>query len=77
VLLPTKHLHPHKSVISVSSRLLSLIVRQTTLVEIWEAYQAEAKGNERISFDWFVLALDALFALGVIYMDRGLITRKP
>jgi hypothetical protein len=77
MLLPTKHLHPRKSIISVSSTILTLIVRRITLVELWEAYQSDAQGSERISFDWFVLALDALFALGLISLDRGLIARKP
>lgn len=76
MLLPTKHLHPQKSLVSISGRILRYLSKNSTLVELWESYQSDASPNERVTFDWFVLALDVLFAFDVVTIKRGVICKR-
>jgi hypothetical protein len=43
---------------------------------LWDEFRVARKETGRVSFDWFVLGLDLLFALGTIEMDRGVLRRK-
>lgn len=78
MILPTKHLSPERSIISVSSEILELIDTRSTVSSIWNSLQKKHKASLRFSdvpYDWFILALDFLYMVGAIDERNGLIQK--
>jgi hypothetical protein len=77
MILPTKHIPEHNSLLGVGGTILALLSeREATVSSLWECVQEARPEPGRISFDWFILSLDLLFAMGSIRMDRGVLKRK-
>lgn len=77
MILPTKHIPEHRSLIGVGGTILALLSeREATVSGLWEEFLEIRGETGRISFDWFVLGLDLLFAMGAIELDRGVIRRR-
>jgi hypothetical protein len=77
MILPTKHLPESHSLIGVGGTILALLAaREATVSGLWDEFRIARNESGRVSFDWFVLGLDLLFALGTIEIDRGVIRRK-
>lgn len=78
MILPTKHLHPDRALISVASEVLELIKGRTAVSSVWNALQEKHISTLRygdVPYDWFVLALDLLFLFGAIEEKGGFIQR--
>lgn len=78
MILPTKHLSPERSIISVSSEVFELIGRRSTVSSIWANLQEKHKASLRVGdvpYDWFILALDFLYIVGAIEEKQGLIKK--
>jgi len=78
MILPTKHLSPERSIISVSSEVFELIGRRSTVSSIWTSLQEKHKSSLRVGdvpYDWFILALDFLYIVGAIEEEQGLIKK--
>ena len=79
MILPTKHLPPERALLSVGARLLESLHGPTTVSGLWEAVRGASSERGEfapITYDWFVLALDLLYALGAIDLERGLVQRS-
>ena len=77
MILPTKHLPESHSLLGVGGTILALLgEREATVSSLWEEFRVARLESGRVSFDWFVLGLDLLFALGAIELDRGVLRRK-
>ena len=77
MILPTKHLPESHSLIGVGGTILVLLAeREATVSSLWDEFRIARQESGRISFDWFILGLDLLFALGTIELDRGVLRRK-
>ena len=76
MILPTKHVRVDRALIGVGAELLALLSRPRTISKLWDQVR-ERRGAVAapISYDWFILALDMLFLIGAITLDRGLIKR--
>ncbi|MGW5752893.1 ABC-three component system middle component 6 [Nocardia rhamnosiphila] len=69
MLLPTKGVSPERALITVGSELLEELRDPISVSTLWERYSARHRKSEkpgRITFDWFSLALAALYAMGLI-----------
>lgn len=78
MILPTKHIPPERSLIYVSSEVLSLINGKPSVSSLWNAMCKKHKEELRfgdVPFDWFILSLDLLYLMGVIEEKNGLIAR--
>jgi len=72
MILPTKHIRPEDSLLVVAAQLLVKLHGDLTVTELWD----EMRHSPGVaSFERFVLALDLLFALGLIDLNRGTLTR--
>lgn len=72
MILPTKHLSPRRSLLGVGGLVLERLDQPRTITALWE----RAKRVPEVgSLDRFILALDFLYALGVIEFDAGLLRR--
>jgi len=79
VILPTKHLPPERALLSIGAQLLECLRGPMTVSGLWEAIRGASSERGEfapITYDWFVLALDLLYALGAIDLERGLVRRS-
>jgi hypothetical protein len=78
VITPTKGVRPERSLLYLGGQILSDLEEPSTVSGAWEALarRREHEGQgAAITFDWFVLALDLLRALGIIQLRDGLIVK--
>jgi len=72
MILPTKHISIKKSLLGVGATLLSRLRQPTTISALWE----DVKTNPAIgTYERFILALDALYAIEAIECVDGLLRR--
>ncbi len=79
MLLPTRGLSPERALITLGSELLPLLDRPTSVSGLWERFSAGRQDSraERVTFDWFSLALSALYGLGLVdWTPDGQIERR-
>ena len=72
MILPTKHIPEERCLLGVGARLLLLLDREQTVSGLWDIEPPHAPP---VPFDWFVLALDFLYAVGAVEWHRGLIRK--
>lgn len=76
MILPTKRLPEDRALIGIGGEVLGLLGERTTVSRLWHEFKrGRADSAGTASFDWFVLALDLLFMLGAVSIDRGLVRR--
>lgn len=78
MILPAKHLSSDRALITLGAELLGHLERPRTVSSLWNTAQKVHKTKQLewvLTFDWFVLALDLLFAMGVLELVRGKLTR--
>lgn len=79
MILPTKRLGPDKALITVGAEILRLLAEPKTVSRTWEEIRLSRKGRneeDRLTYDWFVLALDLLYLLGALTLERGRLVRN-
>ncbi|MGO8141962.1 ABC-three component system middle component 6 [Rhizobium leguminosarum] len=73
MILPTKFLPAERSLIVLGGEIITMLSGYPRSVsEVWEGMSAESR-KAPLTFDWFVLALDLLYAMSVIETDNGLL----
>ena len=72
MILPSKHIPQEKALLTVGSELLKHLNRPKTVSAVWE----DVRQSVQVSYDWFVLALDMLYAIDTIEISEGLLTRR-
>lgn len=79
MILPTKGVPPSKALVTVGADIVGLLGDGALSVTgLWRQVQGRRDGLpvNRISFDWFVLALDMLYAIDAVRLtELGLIER--
>lgn len=78
MILPSKHLSEDRALLTVGARVLQRLNRPKSVSALWEEMRLESdkKMRGRLTYDWFVLALDLLFAVDAIELHDGVITKK-
>ncbi len=81
MVLPSKKLRPESSLIYIGARVLLVLDTPKTVSRVWEDLKKDYVDNsstDAIAFpyDWFVLALDLLFAIGAIELSQGRLYRN-
>ncbi len=78
MILPTKRLSQDRSLLYVGGEILRLVNEPKTVSRLWQDLQSarsEQSGLGPLTYDWFVLALDLLFLVNAIKIDRGRIAK--
>ena len=76
MILPTKNLSEDRALLRVGAEILKLLNEPKTVSRLWEEVKRMRNNSSRIlPYDWFVLALDLLYILHAIELDRGRIRR--
>lgn len=80
MILPSKHLPQDRALLTVGAHVLAFLARPKTVSALWEEMNRHDAGlaatPQRITYDWFLLALSLLYALGAIELESGLVARK-
>ena len=72
MLLPDKHISFAESLLGLGTFVMENLAQPTTVDNLWRVFQRQASSYPAFqNFDNLVLALDALFALGLIQMDAA------
>jgi hypothetical protein len=75
MILPTKRLSTSRSLIYVGAELLIMLRTPKSVNQLWKSYSSKSEFKKTITFDWFNLALDFLFVLGLIELSNGQLKR--
>lgn len=71
MILPSKHLREDRALLTIGADLLQLLGEPKTVSRLWSDTKRLREAATPISYDWFVLALDLLFAMGLVAFERG------
>jgi hypothetical protein len=81
MILPSKHLSQDRALLTVGGHLLTFLTYPRTISALWEEVNRQVEAldvslRHRITYDWFILALDLLYAVNAIEFKDGLVTRR-
>lgn len=77
MILPTKGVSPDLALLTVGGEVLNALDQPATVSSLWYSVIKARGADNPIAFDWFILALDLLFALGAInHGQSGIVTRQ-
>lgn len=79
MILPTKYLPHDRALLTVGGDILTQLDEPRSVSELWDRVRAvRNSGNpsNAISFDWFVLALNLLYAVTTIDYHEGVVAKK-
>ena len=80
MIVPSKHLHHDRALLTVGAEVLKCLDRPKTVSALWEEFcratGSALEATPRITYEWFVLALDLLYAIGAINLRSGLVARE-
>ncbi|WP_428116910.1 ABC-three component system middle component 6 [Candidatus Poriferisodalis sp.] len=68
MILPTKGIHPDRALITIGGDIIDALQQPMTVSGLWEILRERRStiGKREVGFDWFILTLDMLYALGVV-----------
>ena len=78
MILPTKHIRPERALLTIGAEILAVLRGPMTVSRVWDEVRrrrGEALEPAPITYDWFVLALDLLFAIKAVEFEGGLLRR--
>ncbi len=79
MILPTKGISADRALLSVGAQILQQLDQPLTVSAAWHAltdWRQRTGRPDNISFSWFVLALDVLYAMGAVGYENGLLARE-
>lgn len=77
MILPTKGVSADQALLTVGSEILSELEESQTTSGLWYRVMRRRTGSALpLSFDWFVLALDFLFMVGLVEVASGGMLRR-
>ena len=81
MIMPTKHVRAERALIGVGAEVLAIMREPMTVSRLWNKIRdrrSVSSPNAPIDYNWFILALDLLFMIGVIETRTGVVSRaKP
>lgn len=79
MILPSKHLSEDRALVTIGAEVLELLSEPKTVSRLWTDLKKKRASSVPVMYDWFVLSLDVLFALGLVDILHGRVARleKP
>jgi hypothetical protein len=79
MILPTKRIPHDRSLLGIGGEILNLLVEPKTVSRVWDDFKSNRYNSPHsriiITYDWFLLALDVLYAINAIRMEKGLLRK--
>lgn len=76
MILPTKGVGPDKALLSIGAVVLRELDEPKTVSRLWADLRQGNGELPAVSFDWFVLALDLLYVMGIVDCVSGRMYRR-
>ncbi|QXE34052.1 hypothetical protein KQY30_06855 [Streptomyces sp. GMY02] len=76
MITPTKGIAPDRALLAVGAQIMMILDEPLTVSQTWARFRenrARLQHHTPVSFEWFVLALDVLHALGAVELRRDLL----
>ena len=74
MILPTKRLPQDRALLAIGADVLLILARPQTVSKLWDEVKQnrqDRRFSTRLPFDWFLLSLTLLFAVGAIELIDG------
>lgn len=73
MIFPTKGISPERSLLGIGAEILDILKRPMSVSEVWTIYKRRTNRGQRdfVSFDWFILTLDLLYAIGAVSLSSN------
>ncbi|EYF04274.1 ABC-three component system middle component 6 [Chondromyces apiculatus] len=71
MILPSKHLREDRALLTIGAEHLQLLSEPKTVSRLWSDMKRRREAAGPLSYDWFILGLDLLFAMGLVAFERG------
>jgi hypothetical protein len=73
MILPTKGISPKRSLLGIGAEVLAILKHPMSVSEVWTIYKRRTNRGQRefVSFDWFILTLDLLYAIGAVSLNSN------
>ena len=74
MILPTKRVGEDRALITLAADVLDRLDEAKTVSRLWEEVQRsrnERAARSLVTYDWYVLALDLLYAIGAVDLVQG------
>lgn len=77
MLMPTKHIPTENALVGIGAEVLALLEQDKTVSSLFHELQTYRRENDvaTIHFDWFLLAVDFLYAVGAVRFESGVIKK--
>lgn len=78
MITPTKGISPDRALLSVGAQILIQLEEPTSVSQAWyrlRKWRDENHHKAPVSFGWFTLSLDILYAMGLVELRDGILTR--
>ncbi len=79
MILPTKYISHDRALIGIGGEILKNLEEPRTVSTLWECVRNEQIKTRKeipITFDWFILALNLLYAVSAVEYRNGVLHRK-
>ncbi len=79
MILPTKDIAPDRCLLAVGAQILLQLDEPRSVNQTWERFKrwrTEHSHFSPVSFSWFVLALDMLYALGAVELSQDVLAKS-
>jgi hypothetical protein len=79
MIIPTKGISADRALLTVGAQILQQLDQPCTVSASWHSlrdWRQRTGRPDNISFSWFVLALDVLYALGAVSYENGLLRKE-
>ena len=75
MILPTRNIAPERALLTIAGTIFERLSEPATISRIWDDIREEHH-KRPIAYPWFLLAMDLLFVLGLVWFDQnGLLSR--
>jgi hypothetical protein len=78
VIQPTKGVSVDRALLTVGAQVVRQLDHPLTVSAVWHAvkvWRQQVGYQDNLPYSWFVLALDALFTLGAVRYEDGLLVK--
>jgi len=78
MILPTKRINENRALLPIGAEILKRLTEPKTISRLWDELKKERVSRQTpssLTYDWFILALDLLYILDTVELDKGRIVK--
>lgn len=76
MILPSRNIAPDRALLTIAGNVFQRLSEPMTISRLWDDLRSEYQ-KKPISYSWFILAIDLLYVMNLVWFDRdGLLRRS-